>query len=233
MRRLVYVPIIHTGPDLGTLAEGVEEQAKAVVSSGNWQKHKEVVRLYWQEIANYWENENVSGFKIFQDGMPADGIVGKNIVKELAHQGSINYKIIEQLLEKGAELVKTENAEVLKEEYLLTSALIKRKSFLGSLLVLFRYRWRKDRLLKARDAYIIKRINASLEDGETGVCFLGASHQILPGLPKDIEVITLKDPEKVRTYSQKFTSKKWEDEVNMLGSYLTTPIKTSPGEAYE
>lgn len=233
MRRLIYVPIIHTGPDLGTLAASVEERAETVVSSSNWQKHKEVIRLYWQAIANYWEGENVSGCKIFEDGMPVDGITAIHIVRDLAAQGSINHKIIEQLLEQGAVLVKTEDPELLKEEYLLTNALLKKTSLLHTLLALLRYRWRKDGLLRARDSCIIKSINANLQHGETGVCFLGASHRIAGGLAKDIDVIALKDPAKVRAYSQKFTSKKWEDEVDMLGSYLTMPIKTTPGKTHE
>ena len=233
MRRLIYVPIIHTDADLGSLAEEIEDRTKAVVGDINRQKHKEVVQLYWQEIADYWNRKNVSGFKIFQDGMVADGKVGENIVKSLADKGSINYKIIEQFMEKGAELIKTEDPESLKEEYFLLRELTQRKSFLSSLWALFRYRWRKDKLLKARDTYIIKRINESLKEDETGVCFLGAYHQILPNLPKDIEVIMLKDPQKVREYSQKFTSKKWEEEVNKLGHYLTTPIKIKLGEKYD
>lgn len=229
MRRLIYVPIIHTDQDLGTLAEGIETQTKAVVGESHWQKHNEVIRLYWQEIADYWEREHVSGLKIYQDGMPIDGEIGKNIVKSLAEKGSINHKIIEQLLEQGAELIRTEDPKALKAEYVLTKALLKRKSVPGTFWALLRYRWQKGRLLKARDTYIIKRINESLEDGEIGVCFLGAEHQIMANLPKDIEVIPLKDPEKVRAYHQKFTSKKWE-EVKKLGAYLTTPIKIKPGE---
>jgi hypothetical protein len=230
MRRLIYVPIIHTGPDSGTLAAGIEERAGAVVSSRDWQKHKEVVNLYWQAIASYWESEHVAGYKIFQDGMPVDGIIAQNIVKDLAAQGSVNHQIIERLLEQGAELVKTENPALLKQEYLLTSALLKKKSLGGSLVAVLRYRWRKGRLLRARDRYIIKSIGRNLRDGETGICFLGASHQVLSGLPADIEVITLKDPAKVRAYSQKFTSKKREDEANRLGSYLAMPIKPAAGE---
>ena len=230
MRRLIYVPIIHTEADLGGLVEEIEGQAKAVVGDNNWQKHKEVVRLYWQEIADYWTGKNVAGLKIFQDGMAGEGQVGENIVKSLANKGSINHKIIEQLMGKGAELIKTEDPELLKEEYFLTRELTKKKSILGSLWALFRYRWRKDKLLKARDTYISKRIDESLGEGDRGVCFLGAYHQILPNLAKDIEVIALKDPEKVREYYQKFVSKRWEGEVDKLSSYLTTPIKIEPGE---
>ena len=61
MKRLVYVPIIHTDQELGTLAEGIEERAKRVVGESNWQQHKEVVRRYWQEIANYWEKKKCRG----------------------------------------------------------------------------------------------------------------------------------------------------------------------------
>ena len=233
MRRLIYVPIIHTELDLGKLVEGIEERAQAVVGDSNWQKHKEVVRLYWQEIADYWAGKDVSGFKLFQDGMPVDGIVGEKIVQDLAGQGSINHKVIERLMEKGAKLVKTEDPELLKEEYFLTRELVNSKSFVGSVWTLFRYRWRKDRLLAARDAFIAKSINESLAEGETGICFLGAYHQMVSNLPEDIEVIALKNPDKVREYYQKLASNEREEEVNKLGAYLTMPIKLEAGEKSE
>lgn len=231
MRRLVYVPIIHTGPELGTLAESIEERAKRVVGESNWQRHKEVVRRYWQEIANYWEQNNVPGLKIFQDGMPADGVVGETIVKSLADKGSVNYQIIARLLEKGATLIQTEDPETVKKEYLLAKELIKRKSLLASLRAVFRYRRQKGRLLQARDTYITSRIKESLAEGETGVCFLGAEHQIIASLPQDIEVIALKDPQKVREYHHKYMSRKWAEEVSKLGAYLTMPVQRKPGEA--
>jgi hypothetical protein len=197
MRKLIYVPIIHTEADLGSLAEGIEERAKAVVGEANWQKHKKEVDLYWQEIYDYWTKETIPGLKIFQDGMPVDGPVGENIVKSLAYNGSVNYKIIEELLNKGAILIKTEDAELLKEEYFLTRELTESEPVSNSLRALARYRWRKDKLLKARDTYIASRIGENLKEGETGVCFLGADHQIASRLPKDIEVITLKEPGKI------------------------------------
>jgi hypothetical protein len=195
MRRLIYVPIIHTEADLGSLAEEIEERTKAVFGDADWQKHKEDVNLYWQEIYDYWEKKNIPGLKIFQDGMPVDGAAGENIVRSMANNGSINYKIIEQLMDGGAKLIQTEDIELLKEEYFLTRDLTKSDPASISLNALSHYKSRKDELLKARDTYIARRIDESLEDDETGVCFLGASHQILSRLPKDIEVITLKDPE--------------------------------------
>jgi hypothetical protein len=191
------VPIIHTEADLGSLAEGIEEQAKAVIGDVNWQKRKEEINRYWQEIYDYWDKNNIAGLKIFQDGMPVDDVAGENIVKSLANNGSMNFKIIEQLMRKGAKLMKTEDPELLKEEYFLTQELTKSGSVVSRLTALSRYKARKDKLLKERDTYIAKRVDEGLKEGETGVCFLGANHQIVSKLPKDIEVITPRDPEKV------------------------------------
>ncbi len=155
MRKLLYLPILHNEADLGSLAKGIEERASAVIGASSWQKHKEIVRLYWQAIARYWNGKDVAGIKIFQDAMAADGEVGKKIVQSLAKDGSINHQIIEQLLERGATLIKTEDAALLKEEYFLTKELAEKKS--DSFRCLAHYKEQKDRLLKARDAYSSKQ----------------------------------------------------------------------------
>lgn len=233
MRKLIYVPIIHTDPDMGSLAPEMEKWANEVVGGENWGNHQKVVNLYWSQLTGYWESKKAAGVKIFQDGMAANGAVGKRVVEELARKGSINYQIIENLLQKGAELVKTEDPILLKEEYFLTKELLKKKSFLGGLLATLWYKWRKDKLLTQRDAYIAKAINENLQEGEMGICFLGAYHQVLSNLPQDITVITLKNPEKVKEYYRKFTTHIWEGEVNHLGHDLTTPIKIRLGKKYD
>jgi len=45
--------------------------------------------------------------------------------------------------------------------------------------------------LQERDEYIASRINNTLKDEENGVLFIGAEHNVIPGLAKDIEVIDL------------------------------------------
>lgn len=227
MRRLLYIPIIHTDVDLGDLAAGLTKRAKALLGNSNVRQHKDIINLYWQAIADYWQGKNVVGLKIFQDAMPADGALGQNIVRSLADKGSANYKILAQLIEHGAILMKTEDPEPLKEEYFLTRDLTKNKAISGP--ALQQYQQRKDILLKARDASIIKSITEQLKDGETGVCFLGAEHQIVANLPEDIEVITLKDPAKVRAYSQRFRSNKGD--TTTLGSYLIAPIEIGEKDA--
>ena len=218
---------------MGSLAQDLEIRAKKTVKAINWRKHKSIIENYWVEIDRYWKNKDVFGFKIFQDAMATNGMVGQKIVVDLAKKGSMNYKIVKQLMKKGAQLVKTEDPDLLKEEYFLTKELVKRKSLLAGLFAFLRYKWRKGGLLAKRDSYIAKRIDESLQEGEIGVCFLGARHQVLPILSKDIMVITLKNPEKVKEYYQKFTTQKWEGKVNDLSRYLTAPIRVHLGKKYD
>lgn len=227
---MIYVPIIHTNLDLGSLAADIEMKTKKMVKPTSWRKHKIIVKNYWDEIARYWQERQVSGFKIFQDGMATNGMVGQKIVSDLAKKGSVNYKIVKQLVEKGAQLVKTEDPELLKEEYFLTKELVERKSFLGTLFALLRYKWRKGGLLAERDSYIAKRIDENLQEGETAICFLGVYHQMIQKLPSDLTVVYLKDPKKIRQYYQKLTSRSREGEINRLARWLVKPVKIPLGE---
>lgn len=232
MRRLIYIPIIHLNPDLGSLKRSFKRRAKKLIGTDNWQKHEEVINRYWLSIENFWKEKKVLGFKIFQDSLAANGSLGKQIIHDLAEKGSINYRIIRQLVEKGAKLVKTEDADLLKEEYFMTKELIKKKSFLGALFAFLNYRLRKDTLLTKRDAYIIRRIDENLKEEETGICFLGAYHKVLPSLPKDIKVIALRDPGKVKEYYSRLTNDYRRGVVNDLGRCLTKPIKIHLGNNY-
>lgn len=233
MRRLIYIPIIHTNTDLGSLASNIEIKAKKAVEATSWRRHKSIVENYWAEIARYWQNKDVSGFKIFQDGMPTNGAVGQKMVADLAKKGSINYKIVKQLTEKGAILTKTEDPDLLKEEYFLTKGLVARKSFLGGLFAFLRYKWRKGGLLDGRDNYIAKRIDESLQEAETGICFLGVYHRMLQKLPSDFTVVYLKDPQKIREYYQRLTSHSRDGEINRLGRWLIKPIKIPLSKNYD
>lgn len=230
MRRLIYIPIIHTNTDLGSLVAGIETKTRKVVEATSWRKHKAVVGNYWDKIAQYWQDKGVSGYKIFQDGMATNGVVGQKIVADLAKKGSVNYKILKQLVEKGAILTKTEDPDLLKEEYFLTKDLVEKKSFLKSLSAYLRYRLRKNGLLAERDSYIAKRIDESLQEGETGICFLGAYHQIMQHLPQDFKVVYLKDPRKIKEYYQKLSSHSRDGEINRLGRWLIKPIKIPLGK---
>ena len=57
-------------------------------------------------------------------------------------------------------------------------------------------------MLKERDGYIARRIDETLREGESGVLFIGAYHDIASKLPEDIHVVQVKDITEVREYQR-------------------------------
>ncbi len=54
--------------------------------------------------------------------------LGKKIIQEVVRRGSKNYEVILNLLNRGAEIVSTEDMALLQEEYGLISRIIKAKT---------------------------------------------------------------------------------------------------------
>jgi len=117
LRKLYLVPIIHMSIDMGSLAPDFEETSIKVLGQKIWQKHKEIISGFWDSIEQFFRSIDVKGFKVYQDGLIVDGAEGIRIIKEGITQGSKNYQIIGDLLERGAVLVKTEDFSLVKEEY--------------------------------------------------------------------------------------------------------------------
>lgn len=223
-RILIYIPIIHTDPDLGSLTSDVEEKAVGLLGE-RWGEHKKVVEQYWKEIQSYFEAESVNNLKIFQDGLPVGGRAAQEMIDELAKTGSPNYGLLKNLSERGAQLLKTEDPELLKQEYQITKDLVAKKNLLLAIFAFLNYKLRKGKLLKARDEFIAKQISTQLREGETGVCFLGAYHQVLPKLAKDIKVVLFKNPDKVKEYYQALSSSKKKWIISSLARYLIKPVE--------
>jgi hypothetical protein len=199
-RKLYLAPIIHMGADMGSLASAMDETAKTELGEEVWQKHKEALINFWHSVAQFFDPLDVKGFKIYQDGLVADGDIGLKIVKEGVSQGSKNYEIVEKLLERGAILLKTEDPALVKKEYLYIKKMVCAKSPREKEACAQRYQRAQGQLLKERDGYIVKRIAETLHDGETGVLFIGAYHDIASKLPADINVVQVKDITEVREY---------------------------------
>ena len=85
---------------------------------------------------------------------------------------------------------------------------------------------RKNGLLKARDEDIAGQINQNLKEGETGMCFLGAYHDVVSKWSSDIKIVLVKGPDKVKKYYQRLTYGETAAAINKLARYLTKPIKT-------
>ncbi len=207
MRRIIYAPIIHSSADFGSVASLIEEKIIERYGEEKWERHKKAISDFWDSIYDYFRSLDVKGFKIYQDGLVADGNLGMKIVKTAAEIGSKNYLLVYNLVERGATIMKTEDIDIVKKERDFVVEMAQSKSFIERLLHYMKYTLNKKRLLKQRDEYIAKRINETLKEGETGIVFLGALHNVVSMLPQDIEVIEVKKKEEVEKYEKQLQRK--------------------------
>jgi len=229
MRKLYYVPIIHTRADLGVIGGEAARRGVERLGEDVWTKHVETVSGFWQALEDYFSAFDAAGVRIYQDGMMTDGELGERIVKEGAEKGSENFKIILDLLKRGAVLTKTEDFALLRKEYTLLLEISKAARPVKKLLSYLKYRLIKNRLLKKRDCYIAGMINDTLKDRETGVLFVGAYHDVRPSLAGDIQVIEVRDMKKVRDYQDEFAHpERYKDAIAALSRYLVSPVETMP-----
>ena len=95
---------------------------------------------------------------------------------------------MQKLMDRGAKIEATESADLLRLEYGYIKALLEAKTDEERRTAEERYNQVKDKLLEERDLFIARAIDATLEEGETGLLFIGASHNVLPKIAGDIEV---------------------------------------------
>jgi len=223
MKKLLYIPIIHMGPDLGSAATALDKTTASFCGEERWAKHKETLAKFWTNIADYFTGVDAATLKIYQDGLPADGELGKKIIEESAKRGSHNNQIILDLIKRGAEIRKTEDLSLLQEEYESITKLDQAKSSADRKHALADYKIRRNRLTRERDKFIAKTIDKTLEEGETGVLFIGSYHDILPHLSKDIAVEQVREREKINAYFEELIAGKNEKRLVELAEYLISP----------
>lgn len=226
MKALIYVPIIHTSADLGSLAKDLNRRGIADLGEELWKEHIKTVEGFWDIVSHYFDSIDVSGMKIYQDGMVAGGEVGQKIVEEGAKSGSKNYELVSELLKRGAILVKTEDFKLVKKERDRLIAITQAKSLPEKLIAFMKYKVIKNRLLNKRDEFIARRIEETINQDGTGIIFIGAFHNIKERLPKDVRIMEIKNTEKVREYQKliPFYNKNRE-RLKELGRYLISKIE--------
>jgi hypothetical protein len=200
VRILLYVPIIHTSADLGSLSADVERRGLEKIGENMWRDHLRTIDGFWDALSVYFDSINVSGAKIFQDGMIADGDVGLNIIREGEKAGSKNHQLVSKLLHRGALLMKTEDFNLVKKERDRLLKILRAKTAAEKISGLFLYKLTKKRLLRQRDGYIAQRIDRTLQEGGTGILFIGAYHLVKPRLARDIKIKEIKDSQKIKEY---------------------------------
>jgi len=213
--------------DMGSIAPTLDDRATAKLTPELWQRHKEVVSAFWDSIGRFLDALDVNGFKVYQDGLVADGEEGLRIVRESVSQGSKNYEIVGRLLERGAVLVKTESLSLVKQEYNYITKMTRSKSLKEREVAALRYKLARGKLLKQRDEFIAGRINETLAEGETGILFIGAYHDVVHRLAPDIRVGQVKEVVRVKEYHKSLiNTKRHDQQLQELGEYLVSPVSS-------
>jgi len=225
MRSLYIIPIIHMSADMGSIASTLDDRASTKLTTELWQKHKEIVSVFWDSIGRFLDTLDVNGFNVYQDGLVADGAEGLRIVRESISQGSKNYEIIGRLLERGAALVKTEALSLVKQEYSYITKMTRSRSLKEREVAALRYKLAQGKLLKQRDEFIAGRINETLAEGETGILFIGAYHEVIKRLAPDTKVGQVKEVARVKEYHKALiNTRRYDQYLRELGEYLTSPV---------
>ena len=210
-------------PDLGSNAAAIDSKSASLFGEERWAKHKESIAKFWESMADYFVTVDASTLKIYQDGLPADGALGRKIVEEAAKRGSKNHQIILSLMARGAKICKTEDPSLLQEEYEYITRLTRSRSIPEKTIASARYKLRKNQLTHKRDKFVAKTIDETLKEDETGALFMGSYHNIFPYLPKDIIVKQVKDREKINAYFRELVSGEEGRKFEQLSEYLASP----------
>jgi hypothetical protein len=181
LRKLLVIRIVHTPMDMGSMKDGLERDGISRIERFWGEVEVEVDRLGLE----------FDRVRVYQDGLPCAGELGERIVRETAEKGSKNYQIVKKLIDRGARIEATESPELLRREYGYIKAMLEAKTEDERTKAATEYDRAKYRLMEDRDAFIAQAIGSTLKDGETGLLFIGASHNVVPKLAKDIEVRSL------------------------------------------
>lgn len=187
MRNLIIIKIFTSfrGVSIApALQDGMEPFAK---------KEQQEIQNFWDETERKIEALNLDWNKarIYQEGLPLarPELIAKII--ERSAQLSRNYEIIRNLISKGATVEGTENLDLLLVEHGSFKAFREAKSEEERKKAAEDYTRIKGDLLARRDSFIAERINITLSEGETGILFIGAYHNVDSKLPKNIVVRVL------------------------------------------
>jgi hypothetical protein len=195
-RKLVYIPIIHTAADMGSLGAPIREVKLSSLGRAGLTRNTAMVEKMWEEIESAVAKLPVSPgtVRLYQDGLAVCGHE-REIVSELAEQGSRNNALLVKLQARGAILMGTESPELLVEEYQLATAAFASGAHVRAEI---RQKQLRDALLEKRDRYIAERINGTLGAGESGILFVGMLHQVAKYLAADIHIVYPLGPPRLR-----------------------------------
>lgn len=179
MRTIIYVPILHTESDLGSMAGEVRAKFVEAFGQDAWSRRVSAVESMWTGIRDrlcaaplVWGQ-----VKLYQDGLPICGHE-EEIVRQVALAGSRNHKLLLELMDRGATLMGTEDPQLLLREYRRVNEIARMARAGASRAEVEVMEREGDEILTLRDGFIFRRIDATLEQDESGVLLLGLHHRV-------------------------------------------------------
>lgn len=174
---------------MGSMAEPLKREFIQKFGLTKWRMHVRAIDDFWTGIRRRIDQLKMdpSRLRIYQDGIP---ICGREleIVREVSRLGSKNHQIVLELIEKGAHLEGTEDPKLLVEEYRFVKELTGMSDPEKKKQAIEQARPLRARLLIKRDRFISKRIQETLQPGETGLLFTGIEHRVDKYLPKGFKI---------------------------------------------
>ncbi|MFH1560602.1 MAG: hypothetical protein ABID84_04250 [Chloroflexota bacterium] len=217
---------MHDQADMGGLGAALAQKTAALTGERRWAIHKETVHKFWGTVATYLRSFDPRHLKLYQDGLPIGGKMAWRVAEEAAQKGSKNYRLVLDLLHKGSELRQTEDPRLLLQEHENIRRSVQHESAGAERCSCSaqHYQLKADRLTSERDQVIAETINTTLKESEVGVLFIGADHDVVSRLQKDISVTAVKDPEQVMAYFEELFRGQDEKRLAALAENLTSPI---------
>lgn len=188
-KHLIYVPILHSASDMGTLAGSMQETYVKKFGKEKWDEHVRVINKMWRGIREKVQGLRLpySKVKVYQDGLPICE-KEKEIIDELAKKGIPNHQIVQWLMHQGATLIGTEDPELLANEYHNLKGIMQANRTEEREKLLREYEEQGDKFMKERDQAIRDRILSTLQEGDTGILFMGFLHKVDELLRPEIRV---------------------------------------------
>lgn len=154
-----------------------------------WRQHVNTVDNMWRGIEKKLNalKLDCKRVNIYQDGLP---LCGKEleIMEDVARLGSHNYNLILKMVKKGANLIGTEDAKLLVEEYNFIKEVVAIANVEQRKQALRKAKKRRDELLIERDKFIANRISETLSSDRAGILFCGIEHEVNKYLSDNIKV---------------------------------------------
>ena len=169
-RSLIYVPVLHSPGDMGSLASVIPRPADYGAQVG---RYWDAVEADFRAMRRRWEE-----IRVYQDGLPDTR--ADIVARIVADVDSPNYRLLRWLAGQGAVVVGTEDPVLLQEEYELLKASVTDPAARQA------YAARAAGLLESRDRYIATRIGDTLPSAGRACCSSACSTMRPGSCPPDI-----------------------------------------------